>query len=99
LSLAIRDFHRLVKEAGIETEGKNLTVHILRKCCIQNWANSLPMNVVKELAGHVDIETTNRFYSTVDEMHLNTAAKLGDELLMTDLKLTFSAISEQKQEA
>jgi hypothetical protein len=32
-------------------------------------------------------------------MHFNAAAKLGDELLMTDLKLTFSANSEQKQEA
>lgn len=93
----IRDFHRRVKQAGIETAGKNLTVHTLRKCCIQNWANSLPMNVVKELAGHSDIETTNRFYSTVDEEHLKAAAKIGDELLTTDLKLTFSAVSEENQ--
>jgi integrase len=95
----IRDFHRRVKQAGIDTAGKVLTVHVLRKCCIQNWANSLPMNVVKELAGHSDIETTNKFYNTVDEIHLKEAAQLGDNLLATDAKLTFSANSEQKQEA
>ena len=93
----LRDFQRRVEQAGIDTAGKNLTVHTLRKCCIQNWANSLPMNVVKELAGHSDIETTNRFYSTVDEEHLKAAAKIGDELLATDLKLTFSTVSEENQ--
>jgi len=93
----IRDFHRRVRQAGIETAGKNLTVHTLRKCCLQNWANSLPMNVVKELAGHSDIQTTNRFYSTVDEMHLNAAAKVGDNLLTTDLKMTFSSVSGENQ--
>ena len=95
----LRDFQRRVKQAGIETAGKKLTVHTLRKCCIQNWANSLPMNVVKELAGHSSIETTDRFYSAVDEMHLKAAAKVGDDLLTTDLKLTFSGNSEQKQKA
>jgi integrase len=95
----LRDFQRRVKQAGIDTAGKKLTVHVLRKCCIQNWANSLPMNVVKELAGHSDIETTSKFYNTVDEIHLKEAAQLGDNLLTTDLKLTFSANSEQKQEA
>lgn len=95
----LRDFQRRVKQAGIDTAGKKLTLHVLRKCCIQNWANSLPMNVVKELAGHSDIETTNKYYSTVDEIHLTEAAELGDKLLGTDLKLTFSGNSEQKQEA
>ena len=95
----LRDFQRRVKQAGIDTASKKLTVHVLRKCCIQNWANSLPMNVVKELAGHSDIETTNKYYSTVDEIHLKEAAQLGDNLMTTDGKLTFSANSEQKQEA
>jgi hypothetical protein len=43
------------------------------------------MNVVKELAGHSDIETTNCRYSTVDEIYLNATAKVGDNLLTTDL--------------
>jgi hypothetical protein len=53
--------------------------------------------LLTELAGHSDIETTSRFYCTVDEMHLNAAAKLGDNLLATDYKMTFSAVSEQNQ--
>jgi predicted nucleic acid-binding protein len=68
-------------------------------CAGQNWADYMPINVVKELASHSDIETTNRFYSTVEEEYLKAAAKIGDELLTTDRKLTFSANSEQKQEA
>jgi hypothetical protein len=34
----------------------------------------------------------------VDETHLKAAAQLGDNLLTTDLKLTFSGVSEQNQE-
>jgi integrase len=97
----IREFHRRERQAGIKTVGKKLSVHVLRKCCIQNWANELPMNVVKELAGHSNIETTNRFYSTVDDMHYDAAKKLGDKLLSsgtTDLFLTFSGVSKENQE-
>jgi len=93
----IRDFHHRVKQAGIDTAGKELTVHVLRKCRVQNWANKLPMNVVKDLAGHRDIKTTNKFYSKVDEMHLKAATKVGDDLLVTDRKLTFSGVSEENQ--
>lgn len=59
----------------------------------------MPIKVVKELAGHSDIETTNCCDSTVDETHLTEAAEPGDKLLGTHLKLTFSGNSEQKQEA
>ncbi len=83
-----QSFTRRVKNAGIDTAGKKFSVHILRKCCIQNWQNSLPMNVVKSFAGHADISTTERFYSTVDESQFVNAAK------MTDLFLTFSPDSE-----
>ena len=31
------DFHQQVRQAGIETEGKNLTVHTLRKGYLLNW--------------------------------------------------------------
>jgi integrase len=82
---------------GIDTAGKKLTIHVLRKCCIQNWANSLPMNVVQKPAGHSDIETTTCFYSTVDETHLNAAVELCDNLLAIDHKMTFSAVSEENQ--
>jgi hypothetical protein len=55
------------------------------------------MNVAQKPAGHSDIETTICFDSTVDEMHLNAAAKLGDNLMTTDGKLTFLAISRQNK--
>jgi integrase len=93
----MQKFHRRVKKAGIDTAGKELTVHVLRKCCIQNWRNNLPENVVKAWGGHSSIETTDRFYSTVDEMHFDAAIKFGDGLLATDLKLTFSTVSEENQ--
>lgn len=96
----IRKFHVRVKRAEIKTAEKKLTVHVLRKCCIQNWANELPMNVVKELAGHSSIETTNEFYSTVDKSHREAAAKIGDKLLggnTSDLFLTFSGNSAENK--
>jgi integrase len=91
-----RNFQRRVRAAGIDAAGKKLTVHILRKCCLQNWMNYAPMNVVKNLAGHSSIETTERFYSQVDESHLDNVAKVADMLFdkagaeKTDLFLTFS---------
>ena len=93
----IRNFHRRVRQAGIDTAGKKLTVHVLRKVAIQNWSNEHPMNVVKELAGHSDIATTNRFYSTVDEIHLDAVAKAGDKLLATDHKMTISLVLKENQ--
>ena len=93
----LRDFKADYKRAGIKPNGK-LTVHTLRKCCGQNWADRLPMNVVKELMGHSDIATTDKFYSTVSEHHLEQASRVTDDLLSkseaepekTDHKLTFS---------
>lgn len=104
-----RNFHRRVSQAGINTDGKELTVHTLRKCCCQTWQNTLPMNVVKYFSGHSSITTTEKYYSTVDEGHFEQAAKAFDDQLnpvkekagagMTDLKLTFSGDSEPNQDA
>jgi integrase len=99
----IRNFHRRVKWAGIEPGNKELTVHVLRKCCGQNWANTLPMNVVKEFMGHSSIDTTEKFYSTVDNDHFEKAKETMNDLLekagaeKTDLLLTFSGDSEKNQ--
>jgi|GEM_PF-6381305 len=53
--------------------------------------------LLTELAVYYDIKTTNLFYSKVDKEHLKAAVKFDDELPMTDLKLTFSAISRQNK--
>jgi len=94
----LRDYQHRAKRAGIDSKGLTVTLHDLRKSCIQNWANGLPMNVVKDLAGHSSITTTARFYSTVTEDHRRMAQELGEKLLVggaTDLKLTFSGDSEE----
>ena len=86
----LRDFKDRVKRAGIMPVGK-FCVHTLRKCAGQNWADYLPMNVVKELMGHSNISTTAEFYSTVDEDHERKAAMVVQNLLeeKSDVSLTY----------
>lgn len=74
------DFRRHLRWAGIKPIGQ-FSLHTLRKCCGQNWANHLPMNVVKELMGHSSIDTTQKFYNQVDEDHRAKAAAVIDKLV------------------
>jgi integrase len=91
-----RNFNLRIKQSGIDTAGKSLTLHTLRKACIQNWQNYLPMNYVKAFAGHADITTTEKYYSTIDESRLNEISKAVDKriddakITTTDLLMTFS---------
>jgi hypothetical protein len=62
-------------ENSIKPVGK-LTIHTLRKSCGRNWADYLPMNVVKELMGHGKVETTLEFYNQVDAQHEEKAARV-----------------------
>ena len=75
----LRDFKSHCKRAGIRPDGK-LTFHTLRKSCGQNWADNLPMNVVKELMGHSNISTTAEFYNKVDAHHEKKAADVLERL-------------------
>lgn len=100
----LRNFKRHCKRAGIRAVGK-LSVHTLRKCAGQNWADYLPMNVVKELMGHSKVETTLEFYNQVDSDHEAKAARIMQRLLEsgnytkdsdeTDAKMTPKRISLQ----
>ena len=76
----LREFKRHVRKSEIKPNG-TLSVHTLRKSCIQNWANELPINVTKELAGHSSISTTQKYYLQVDEYHRAKAAAVIDTLL------------------
>jgi len=76
----LRDFKEHFKRAGIKPVAK-LTIHTLRKCCCQNWADHLPMNVVKELMGHSSIATTQEFYTQVDRDHEAKAAMVIQRLI------------------
>jgi len=61
LNNVLTNFKRHLKKAGIEPEeGRTLSVQTLRKSCIQNWANNITNpEVVRVLAGHSDLKTTN----------------------------------------
>ncbi len=86
----LRNFKSHYKRAGIKPVGK-LTIHTLRKSCGQNWADHLPMNVVKELMGHSKVETTLEYYNQVDLDHEAKAARVIQQLLAkkTDVNLTY----------
>ena len=51
----LRKFRRHCKWAGKKPIGK-LNIHTLRKCAGQNWADYLPMNVVKEFQNFDNFE-------------------------------------------
>jgi integrase len=76
----LTNFKRHVRKAGIEPNGQ-LAIHTLRKSCIQTWADHLPPNVTKELAGHSSLETTMAYYSQVDDYHRVKAAQIMDAWL------------------
>jgi integrase len=57
----LRRFQTLCRRAGAGP----YTIHELRRSCITNWAKKLPIHVVQQLAGHSDIQTTRRFYLSV----------------------------------
>jgi integrase len=78
-----RDLNRHLGRAGVvvpETEA--FSFHTLRKSCIQNWADArLPMHVVRELAGHESITTTQRYYLRTSRSDLDRAAAISQELI------------------
>ena len=41
------------------------TRHDLRHSCLTNWAQELPVHVVRKLAGHSDIKTTQKHYMII----------------------------------
>jgi len=92
----LREFKRHLKWARIKANG-SLSLHTLRKSCVQNWADHLPPNVTKELAGHASIATTMEYYARVDEDHRTKAAAVIESLVsgpaeveaeMTDARMT-----------
>jgi len=92
----LRNFKSHAKRAGIKPVGK-FTIHTLRKCCGQNWADDLPMNVVKELMGHSSISTTAHFYTTVDRDHQKKAARAVHAGKMEQLSVSTVDVMEIKR--
>ena len=74
---------------------KEYALHDLRRSCITNWASHLPIHVTKELAGHADIRTTEKYYLAVRDEDIARAQQVQAELIgeltrpdLTDAKVT-----------
>ena len=68
---------------------------VIYKFTNTNWAKQLPIHVVKELAGHSDIKTTQSYYLSVQPEDITKAQKVQEALLgkipktdLTDPKVT-----------
>ena len=89
----LRRFKTLCRQAGVGP----YTLHDLRRSCITNWAQCLPMHVVQQLAGHSDIKTTQQYYLSVRPEDVAKAQEVQQSLLgnipsadPTDQKMTNS---------
>jgi len=54
----------------------NLILAYTVKSCITDWANHFPAHVVKQWAGHSDLDTTDRYYLQVSEADYEKAAAM-----------------------
>ena len=89
----LRRYKTLCRQSGVGP----YTIHDLRRSCITNWAQKLPMHVVQEFAGHSDIKTTEQFYLSVQPGDVAKAESLQARVLgfipkpdLTDPELTHS---------
>ncbi|UCE50797.1 MAG: site-specific integrase, partial [Phycisphaerales bacterium] len=63
-------------------EGANpFTLHDLRRSCITNWSKKLPIQTVQQLAGHSSIETTRKYYLSVQQSDLNMARRVQSKVM------------------
>ena len=92
----LRDFKLIYRRAGVAA----CTIHDFRRSCITNWARQLPAHVVRKLAGHSSLETTMRYYLSVQDGDLDQARGIGDGVLgsgPTDQILTNSGQNTENQ--
>ena len=73
----LRRFKTICRRAGVGP----YTIHDLRRSCITNWAHHLPVHVVRQLAGHSDMGTTQRYYLAVHDEDIRKAQRAQAALL------------------
>ena len=73
----LRSIEVVCKRAGVEY----FTPHDLRRSCITNWAKKLPIQTVQKLAGHSNMETTRKYYLSVQESDLDLARKIQSKVM------------------
>jgi len=57
------------------------TPHDLRRSCITNWAKKLSIHTVQSLAGHSDINTTRKYYLSVQDSDMKAARRIQSKLM------------------
>ncbi len=77
----LRKFKTMCKKARV----REYEIHDLRRSCITNWArNGTHIHVVRELAGHADLATTQEYYLAVQQSDLD-AARLVQEAVVAGI--------------
>ncbi len=72
-----RDFQTIREKAGLP----KCSFHDLRRSYCTNLAETVPLHVVQELAGHADIRTTRQHYLKVREEQIDSARRALDEVI------------------
>ncbi len=63
-----------------------VTLHDLRRSCITHWARKIAAPIVQALAGHSDINTTQRYYVSIREPDMAEAREVTTQVLQVDPK-------------
>lgn len=74
---AVERFNVIRRRSGI----RHCSVHDLRRSAITNWVRHLPIQVVQELAGHENIETTRTYYLAICPEDLEHACRTINQVL------------------
>lgn len=73
----LRKLKTRCRQGGI----KEFSIHDLRRSCITNWAKRLPIQTVQYLAGHSSIETTRKYYLSVQQDDLDLARQIQSKFM------------------
>ncbi len=76
--------NNLIRSVGVicrRAKVDSFTLHDLRRSCITNWAQKLPIQVVQQLAGHSNITTTRKYYLSVQSSDLKEARMIQSRIL------------------
>ena len=77
----VNNMLRQLKKFCRQAKVGEFNFHDLRRSCTNNWSKGLTIQTVQELAGHSKIETTRKFYLSVQESDLSLARKLQSNLM------------------
>ena len=77
----INNLTRSIKVICKRAEVEVFTPHDLRRSCITNWAKKLPIQTVQHLAGHSNMETTRKYYLSIQNCDLEEARKIQSNVM------------------